>query len=91
MPDNNVEIEAMQQAVAALGVYIGAVSNNIQKMKDAAVDCHDNMGKDVYSAKAIDQLNICITELTKTISKAEALKTTISNKIQEILDSTQGW
>ena len=48
MAGKNVDTEALGKAASALGTYIANVQNSIQKMKDAATDCSDNMGSDVY-------------------------------------------
>ena len=49
MAGKTVDTESLGQAAAALGTYIADVKSNIQKMNDAAQDCSDNMGSDVYS------------------------------------------
>ena len=90
MAGKTVDTEALGQAAAALATYIADVENNIQKMKDAAQDCIDNMGSDVYSKKASDNLQTCAEELTKTISKAEELHRQILAKKKEIEDSDRG-
>ena len=46
MAGKNVDTEALQKAAKALGTYIADVSNNVNKMRDAAADCRDNMGSD---------------------------------------------
>ena len=46
MASKNVDSEALLQAANALSIYIDEVRNNIQRMKDAATDCSDNMGSD---------------------------------------------
>lgn len=87
MAGNNVDSEALGQAAAALGTYINEVRNNIQKMKDAATDCSDNMGSDVYSQKAILKMNDCAKELSRTIEEAEILQKKILAKKRQIEDS----
>ncbi len=87
MANNTVNTESLEQAANALGVYIREVEDNIHKMKDAAIDCSDNMGSDVYSQKAISKLNDCVTSLSATIQEAEALRKTILKKKQQIEDS----
>ena len=49
MASKNVDSEALLQAANALSIYIDEVRNNIQRMKDAATDCSDNMGSDEIS------------------------------------------
>lgn len=87
MASNTVDTESLGQAASALDTYISDVQNNIQKMRDAATDCSDNMGSDVYSQKAISKLGDCIKSLSKTIEEAESLKKTILAKKKQIEDS----
>lgn len=87
MASNTVDTESLGQAANALGVYIGEVQDNIQKMRDAATDCSDNMGSDVYSQKAIAKLGDCIKALSATIQEAQSLRTTIQKKKQQIEES----
>ena len=69
MAGKTVDTESLGQAAAALGTYIADVRSNIQKMNDAAQDCSDNMGSDVYSNKAIANLQTCAKELSKTFAR----------------------
>lgn len=87
MANNTVNTESLEQAANALGVYIGEVQDNIQKMRDAATDCSDNMGSDVYSQKAIAKLGDCIKDLSATIQEAQSLRSKILKKKQEIEES----
>ena len=87
MASNTVDTESLGQAANALGVYIGEVQDNIQKMRDAATDCSDNMGSDVYSQKAIAKLGDCIKALSGTIQEAQSLRATILKKKQQIEES----
>ena len=87
MANKTVDTEALGQAANALSTYIEAVQNNIQKMKDAATDCSDNMGSDVYSQKAIAKLETCAKDLQKTLSEASELRKKILNKKKQIEDS----
>lgn len=87
MANNTVDTESLGQAANALGVYISEVQDNIQKMRDAATDCSDNMGSDVYSQKAIAKLGGCIKSLSVTIQEAESLRATILKKKQQIEES----
>ncbi len=89
MAGKNVDSEALGRAAAALGTYISEVQSNIQKMKDAAQDCSDNMGSDVYSRKAIEDLRTCASQLTKTITEAEALRKKILMVKRKIEDSVR--
>ena len=87
MANGNVDSESLGQAAAALGTYISEVQNNIQKMQDAATDCSDNMGNDVYSQKAISKMQDCAKSLSKTIAEAEALQKKILAKKRQIEES----
>ncbi len=91
MAGKNVDTESLGQAAAALGTYIADVRSNIQKMNDAAQDCSDNMGSDVYSNKAITNLQTCAKELSKTIAGAEELRKKILAKKKQIEDSVRGF
>ena len=73
MAGKTVDTEALGQAANALRTYVGEVQNNIRKMQDAAQDCADNMGNDVYSQKAIGKLSESSRSLSKTISQANEL------------------
>lgn len=91
MAGKTVDTESLGQAAAALGTYIADVKSNIQKMNDAAQDCSDNMGSDVYSKKAIENLQTCAKELSKTIAGAEDLRKKILAKKKQIEDSVRGF
>ncbi len=91
MAGKTVDTESLGQAAAALGTYISEVNSNIQKMQDAAQDCSDNMGSDVYSKNAISKLGACAKELSKTIQEAEELRKKILAKKRQIEDSTRGF
>lgn len=82
-----VDTESLGQAVSALGSYITDVRTNIQKLRDAAQDCSDNMGSDLYSKNAISKLEACASELSKTIAEAEELQRKIIAKKTEIENS----
>ena len=86
MSGTTVDIEALDQAAFALSAYIGEVSQSVQKMRDAARDCSDNMGNDVYSQKAIMNLGDCANELSKAMTEAEDLRKKILAKKQQIED-----
>ena len=91
MAGKTVDTESLGQAAAALGTYFADVKSNIQKMNDAAQDCSDNMGSDVYSRKAIANLQACAKELSRTIQEAENLRRKILTKKQQIEDSVRGF
>ena len=87
MANTNVDTEALEQTALALSVYIDEVSRNIQKMRDAATDCHDNMMSDVYSKMAILKLETCIVDLHKTLRVAQDIKDKILAKKRVIEDT----
>ncbi len=87
MAARTVDTEALGQAANALRTYVGEVQNNIRKMQDAATDCADNMGNDVYSQKAIGKLQDCTKEVSKTISQANELMGKILAKKRQIEES----
>ena len=91
MPGKTVDTDALGQAAAALGVYVDEVKNNVQKMRDAALDCSDNMGNDVYSKNAISKMDQCAQELAKTIREAEDLKRAILAKKSQIENYAQSF
>lgn len=91
MAGKTVDTESLGQAAAALGTYIADVQSNIKKMNDAAQDCSDNMGSDVYSKKAIENLRACVKELSRTIAEAENLRKKILAKKKQIEDSARGF
>ena len=84
MAGKTVDTEALGKAAQALNNYISAMKLNIQKMKDAATDCSDNMGSDVYSQKAISKLDDCAKDLNSAMETAESLKNAILAKKREI-------
>lgn len=91
MAGKTVDTEALGQAANALSVYIGEVQENIRRMQDAATDCSDNMGNDVYSQNAIRKLQDCVKEVSKTISQAEELRKRILAKKRQIEDSQRSF
>ena len=86
MAGKNVDTNSMRQAAKALSVYIDEVQQGIQKMRDAAVDCRDNMGNEEASKKSIIKLEECIKKLSKTLKEAESLRKRIIAKANEIDD-----
>lgn len=82
----NTSTEALGTVAAALERYISDMNVNIQKMKDAARDCSDNMGSDKYSANAIADLEECIKKLSQAMEDAEETRRRIietKNTIEE--------
>lgn len=90
MASKTVDTEALGQAANALRTYVGEVQDNIHKMQDAATDCADNMGNDVYSQNAINKLQECTKEVSKTIAQANELMGKILAKKRQIEESSQG-
>lgn len=87
MAGRTVDTEALGQAASALSTYISEVQENIRKMQDAATDCSDNMGNDVYSRNAINKLQDCVKDVSKTIAQANELMQKILAKKRQIEDS----
>lgn len=87
MAGKTVDTDALNQAASALSTYISEVQQNIRKMQDAATDCSDNMGNDVYSQNAIRKLEDCVKEVSKTIAQANELMRRILAKKRQIEDS----
>ncbi len=79
-----VELESLIAVSRALEEYAENVTQDIAKMADAAVDCHDNMEKDEYSKKAINNLKGCLEELKKATVKAIEVKEDIDELIKKI-------
>lgn len=91
MAGRTVDTEALGQAANALRTYVGEVRENIRKMQDAATDCADNMGNDVYSQNAISKLQDCTKEVSKTISQANELMGKILAKKRQIEESQRAF
>lgn len=91
MAARTVDTEALGQAANALRTYVGEVQENIRKMQDAATDCADNMGNDVYSQNAINKLQDCTIEVFKTISQANELMGKILAKKRQIEESQRAF
>lgn len=91
MAGKNVDTNSLRQAAGALSKYISEISESIHKMKDAAQDCSDNMGSDVYSQRAVANLNTCVSELSLTMVEAEELRKRILKQAQTIENSMQGY
>lgn len=86
MANNTVDTDSLNYAAVALNSYINDVSADLQKMRDAAVDCHDNMGQDKLSQKAIEKLGDCISKMQKTLDFASELKRRILETKKRIED-----
>lgn len=91
MAGRTVDTEALGQAASALSTYISEVQENIRKMQDAATDCSDNMGNDVYSRNAINKLQDCVKEVSQTIAQANGLMQKILAKKRQIEDSQRSF
>ena len=91
MASKTVDTEALGQAANALRTYVGEVQDNIHKMQDAATDCADNMGNDVYSQNAINKLQECTKEVSKIITQANELMGKILAKKRQIEESQRSF
>ena len=86
-----LDIEALEQAANYLSSYIEDIQVNIKIMKEAALDCVDNMESDAFSKTAIVQLEKCIAKLLYNLADAEDLKQKILTKKIEIEKSINGF
>lgn len=86
MSNTYLDDEDLEMAAAALQEYIDDVQSNIDIMKRAATDCSDNLGSDVFSARAVTQVEECAAKLSGTLEQAAELKARILAKAQEIRD-----
>ena len=91
MSGTTVEIESLQRANIALQKYVGAVQYNINRLQSSAKDCSDNMGSDVYSQKAVQQLESSLKEMGKAVKAAEDVRKKILRKIRDIEDSARNF
>ena len=90
MSGKTVDTDALERANIALQKYIGTVQFGINYLQNAAQDCTDNMGSDVYSQKAVQQLEFCLKDMNSAIKKAEEVRQKIMRKQREIEDSSRG-
>ena len=86
MGNTYLEIEDLEMAATALQEYIDDVQANIDVMKRAASDCSDNLGSDVFSARAVAQVEECAASLSGTLEQASEQKARIQTRAQEIRD-----
>lgn len=82
-----IDTDSLAMAAQALSTYMGEVQQSVKQMQDAALDCSDNLEKDVYTTEAINGLEKCIKELKKCLIEAEELRGKIVNRYREILES----
>jgi hypothetical protein len=87
MSNELLDSDSMRTAAVALGEYINELAANEKKMKDAAVDCQDNMGSDQYSKLATARLNETVVGLDKAIREAEDLQKKILDWLKRVEDS----
>lgn len=80
-----VDTDSLLTASNALNTYMEEVSQSIQKMKDAAQDCSDNLENDEITKESIEKLNECIGEMNKSMVKARDLKSQIDAKYNQII------
>lgn len=91
MAGTTVDTDSLQRANAALQKYIGDVQYNINRLRSSAKDCSDNMGSDVYSQKAVQQLESSLKDMGQAIGEAEAVRQKIIRKIKGIEDSARNF
>lgn len=86
MGNTYLDDEDFEMAAAALQEYIDDVQANVDIMKRAAADCSDNLGSDVFSARAVAQVEECAASLSGTLVQAGELRALLLKKAQEIRD-----
>ena len=85
----NVETDSLLEVNRAIAKYISQLREGIGKMRDAAIDCSDNMGSDAISQKNIEELEDCLKKLSATIPEAEDAMKVIQemyNKTEELME-----
>lgn len=80
-----VDTDSLLTASNALNTYMEEVSQSIQKMKDAAQDCSDNLENDEITKESIKKLNECIGKMNNSMVKARDLKSQIDAKYNQII------
>ena len=84
MTIDNTDTEVLRSVLSAIKTYKEAVLNDVKKMRDAAQDCHDNLGGDVYSKKTIADLAESMNDILNAIQKASELEEKIRKKIVDL-------
>lgn len=86
-----VDIEDMKRAENQLQEYIRQVQLNVNMLRGSAQEFQENVGSDMYSQRAIQQIESSIRVINKTLVKAEELMATIKKKRDEIENSIAGF
>ncbi len=86
-----VDIEDMKSAENQLQEYIRQVQLNVNMLRGSAQEFQENVGSDMYSQRAIQQIESSIRAINKTLVKAEELVKTIKAKRNEIENSISGF
>lgn len=86
-----VDIEDMKSAESQLQEYIRQVQFNVNMLRGSAQEFQENVGSDMFSQRAIQQIESSIRAINKTLVKAEELMRTVKKKRDEIEDSVAGF
>ena len=87
MAQKTVETQSLKLAAEGLEKYILEVQESIKQMKNAAIDCSDNLDHDVYTTRAINDLEECVVELNKGLEEAKNLREKIINRYNAIINT----
>lgn len=79
--------EDMESVIQALQIYKQDVGENIQVMNNAATDCIDNMGSDVFSEQAASRLQECVAKLSGTLEQADDLIREVQKALSEVTEA----
>lgn len=91
MASKTVDVEDLERAENYLMEYINRVSMNASMLRGSAKEFEENVGSDMYSQRAIQQVESSIRSINKTMAKAEELAKTISKKRRQIESSIVGF
>ena len=79
--------EDMESVIQALQIYKQDVEENIQVMNNAATDCIDNMGSDLFSEQAAGRLQECVSKLSSTLEQADDLIREVQQALSEVTEA----
>lgn len=82
-----VDVESLKTVEKLLREYEQSLLVHTYKLKNAAEDCADNMGRDELSMEAVKKLNACLPGFFRCCKKAELFRTQILLEIQKIEDT----
>ena len=91
MAGTTVDVEDLERAEHYLMEYINRVSMNTSMLRNSAKEFEENVGSDMYSQRAIQQVESSIRSINQTMTKAEELAKTIGKKRRQIESSIAGF